>query len=62
MLKNRSSCTFPSRMSAYRKNFDKTKDRSFLIKKDQLLKSLKTLSVKNLIVILNTTKNILKLK
>ena len=62
MLKNRSLCTCPSRMSAYRKNFDKTKDRSFLIKKDQLLKSLKTLSVKNLIVILNTTKNILKLK
>ena len=52
-------------MTVYRKDFDETKYMSFLMKDDELLKntisfgkSLKILSIKNLIVILYTTKNI----
>ena len=38
LLKNRPLCIFLPKMSAYRKNFDKTKCMTFLIKDEKLLK------------------------
>ena len=50
-------------MSAYRKNFDETKYMAFLIKDDESSKKsfgkrLKLLSIKDLILILHSTKNL----
>ena len=65
MLINRPLCTILPKMSEYRKNIDETKYMSFLIEDDELLKNynkilrrLKIVLIKNLIVIVYTTKKI----
>ena len=62
---NRAFCIFFPKMSAYKKDFDETKHKAFLIKDDELLKKyneilekVKLISKKNLILNQYTMKNI----
>ena len=65
MLKNRPLCIFLPKMSTYRRDFDKTKCISFLIKDEKLLEKYKeiwkkksaTLPKKNLTATLYTVKS-----